>query len=153
MAHGCTHGGEGANGESMSGHWKDGSSELDIGGVGGGFVGGGAGRRSRSGMMLGLQVMTARAKELVIMSAAVGARGIINGLLEALAPVCRAGRRDPRAEKVAAEKCQVFTYTCVCMCTCAQTTPLHMILLIICKDTPNTRVLLKKLTGLLRCPD
>ena len=84
MAHGCTRGGEGANGESMSGHWKDGSSELDIGGVGGGFGGGGAGRRSRSGMMLGLQVMTARAKELVIMSAAVGARGIINGLLEAL---------------------------------------------------------------------
>ena len=81
----------------MSGHWKDGSSELDIGGVGGGFGGGGAGRRSRSGMMLGLQVMTVRAKELVIMSAAVGARGIINGLLEALAPVCRAGRRDPRA--------------------------------------------------------
>ena len=68
----------------MSGHWKDGSSELDIGGVGGGFGGGGAGRRSRSGMMLGLQVMTVRAKELVIMSAAVGARGIINGLFEAL---------------------------------------------------------------------
>ena len=83
-AHGCTRGGEGANEESMSGHWKDGSSELDIGGVGGGFGGGGAGRRSRSGMMLGLQVMTVRAKELVIMSAAVGARGIINGLFEAL---------------------------------------------------------------------
>ena len=69
----------------MSGHWKDGNSELDIGGVGGGFGGGGAGRRSRSGMMLGLQVMTARAKELVIMSAAVGVHGIINGP-EALAP-------------------------------------------------------------------
>ena len=81
----------------MSGHWKDGRSELDIGGVGGGFGGGGAGRRSRSGMMLGLQVMTARAKELVIMSAAVGARGIINGLLEASraerSPCGEGGRR------------------------------------------------------------
>ena len=82
----------------MSGHWKDGSSELDIGGVGGGFGGGGAGRRSRSGMMLGLQVMTVRAKELVIMSAAVGARGIINGP-EALAPgrCVEQGREIPGA--------------------------------------------------------